>query len=481
MDGTVQPAASPGGGANRVRPAARSYRLGLLAVLGVALAAAGGASRYDEDQQALVRLAALLVLAASLWPLEGVWLRNRWRWFAAVAALYAVLLLQLIPLPPALWGGLPGHDLYAQVVDVAGAAGWRPLSLTPDLTRNALLALLPPTAAGLGALYLDRRGRRRVAQGIVGLAVASALLGLVQLTGDGTSFHLYRETSADAPVGLFANRNHQAVLLASALPLIGALAGIRLREGGDVRLVAAAVPALTALLLLALVSTGSRMGLALGVVGLAGGFWCVRGAGARIIRGRHARVSRIAIGLTALAMIGGVALAALHSGAIERLTATDTVGETRVAMLAPLRNTALAFMPFGAGFGAFDDVYRRFEPDALLSTIYMNQAHDEPLQLAIEGGLPALALLLLFLGWWLRTGHFILRMRHASKERAMARAALVVTIIAMASSLVDYPLRTPLLASVFVVACVELIRAVSPDRPHPGSGRRGPSVWRAGR
>jgi hypothetical protein len=38
----------------------------------------------------------------------------------------------------------------------------------------------------------------------------------------------------------------------------------------------------------------------------------------------------------------------------------------------------------------------------------------------------------------------------------MAMAA--ATLILMLSSLVDYPLRTPLLGGLFAVACVELIR-----------------------
>ena len=33
------------------------------------------------------------------------------------------------------------------------------------------------------------------------------------------------------------------------------------------------------------------------------------------------------------------------------------------------------------------------------------------------------------------------------------------TVILMTSSLVDYPLRTPLLSAVFAVACVEMARA----------------------
>jgi hypothetical protein len=39
----------------------------------------------------------------------------------------------------------------------------------------------------------------------------------------------------------------------------------------------------------------------------------------------------------------------------------------------------------------------------------------------------------------------------------MAMAA--TTLILMLSSLVDYPLRTPLLSGLFAIACVELLRA----------------------
>ena len=133
-------------------------------------------------------------------------------------------------------------------------------------------------------------------------------------------------------------------------------------------------------------------------------------------------------------------------------------------MLSPLVETARAFMPWGSGFGSFDRVYRRFEPDELLSTIYMNQAHNEPLQLAIEGGLPALALLALFLWWWTGSAIGILRFRLSSERKTMAIAAMVVTFMLMASSLVDYPLRTPLLGSVFIFSTVQMMRARAAQR-----------------
>jgi O-antigen ligase len=142
-------------------------------------------------------------------------------------------------------------------------------------------------------------------------------------------------------------------------------------------------------------------------------------------------------------------------------------------MLGPLFEMARAFMPFGSGFGSFDSVYRHFEPNSLLSTIYMNEAHDEPVQLAIEGGVPALLLLGLFLVWWARAAVTCLRRPLQTRRRAMGDAAVIMTVILMASSLVDYPLRTPLLGAVFVFACIEMIFSADsqPLAPWQARGR----------
>ena len=425
-----------------------------MALLGTFLALAGGASRLDEDQQSLVRSAAIAAIAATLWPLEFEVLRRHWRAAAVVGAAYGLILLQLVPLPPALWAALPGHAVYAQIAQAADAVVWRPLSLAPDLTLNALGALLPATAAALAALHLDFRGRVRLVQAVVVVACLSGLLGLAQLASGG-GWRLYRETSADSAVGLFANRNHQAALMACALPLTGALAGLRLREGGDRRLIPFLGAAVAAFLCLALISTGSRMGLLLGAVGLAGGAWAYRLSGQRLWPA--ARAARWVTAGGAVVLLATVGLAAARGGAVERLSTQDIVSETRVAMIKPLLTTARAFQPVGAGFGAFDSVYRQFEPKALLSTIYMNQAHNEPMQLVIEGGVAALVLLGLFLAWWGRTAWRASRSAPSARRRTLAAAAATVTVILMASSLVDYPLRTPLLGALFAVACVELV------------------------
>jgi O-antigen ligase len=431
----------------------RMRRLLILAFLGAALAIAGGASRFDEDQQAIVRLAAVLALGASFWSLDFKPLTERPALMLGAAAAYLLVLCQLIPLPPQLWEALPGHDLYAAIAMQVGAVGWRPLSLTPDLTLNALYALLPATAAAVAALYLDGRQRIWLARGVVAIACASAVVGLSQVTGGESGLRLYRVTSEDAPVGLLANRNHQAAFLSCALALTGALIGLRRRDVSDPRIGLAAGLGVAALLALAVLSTGSRMGLLLVCLGALGGLWAYKASGRRLLPRRP--VLRLVLAVGTLALLAGVMLAAVRSGAVDRLAHTNRVSETRAAMVEPLLTTARAFMPLGSGFGSFETVFRRFEPDSLLSTIYMNQAHNEPLQLAIEGGVPALVLLAGFILWWGRTSMRIL----GRGVRALSVAWVASTVILMASSLVDYPLRTPLLSSLFAVACVEMARA----------------------
>ena len=435
----------------------RARRLLILAAFAAVLALAGGASRFDEDQQAVVRIAAILALGASVWALDLKPLAERRGLILAAGAIYLLVLIQLVPLPPQAWAGLPGHAPYAAIASASGAEVWRPLSLTPDLTLNALYALLPATAAGLGALLLDRQGRIWLARGVVAIAFASAVLGLIQVAGAGSELHLYRVTSEDAPVGLLANRNHQAALLSCALALTGALAGLRRPDASDPRVGLGAALAIAAVLILGVLSTGSRMGLVLCAVGSLAGLAAYKAAGRRLLPSRP--VWRLALAGAVALLLVGVGLAAVRSGAIERLAHTNRVSESRAAMIEPLLTTAKAFMPYGAGFGSFDSVYRRFEPNALLSTIYMNEAHDEPLQLAIEGGLPALALLAGFALWWIWTASRALLRASSVQSRALCVGWVAATIILMLSSLVDYPLRTPLLSALFAVACVEMGRA----------------------
>jgi hypothetical protein len=430
------------------------YRLAVAGLLLLGVALFGGASRLEEVAQVPVRLVAIAVLAASLWPLEFAPLRSNRRLVLFAGACLALPLLQLIPLPPVLWFALPGHAVYAEVAGAVGAVGWRPLSLTPDLTLNALLSLTAPAAAGIAALYLDGNGRKAMAAAFALLALASALLGLAQLGVSGDQLRLYQNTSENAPVGLFANRNHQAALLACAFPLCAAV--VPPLPPGRTRLAMIGLIGLAAMTVSAmLLFTGSRMGLLLWVGGVLGAGWTLRAR--RLLRlpsSRRGRWVWIAGVVTAVAILA-VAVAC-DQELLRRFDYRDIAADTRWAAFPALLTTARAFFPLGSGFGSFASVYPQFEPDALLSTVYLNQAHDEPMQLVIEGGAPALLLVLLFGWWWTRTAARIVSQGRHAAQRGLPRAAVCVTAMLMLSSLVDYPLRTPLLASLFAFCCVSM-------------------------
>jgi hypothetical protein len=440
-----------------------SGRFAVVVLLGLVIAIAGGTSRYDSPTQAIVRLAAIVALATSLWPLDLGPLARHARLVAGIALAWLLIALQLVPLPPSWWAALPGHGLYARIAQASGAVVWRPLSLVPGLTINALFALLPATAAAIAALFLDTRGRVRLTLALAALGTGSAVLGLMQLAAGGVALHLYTASTSDSPVGLFANPNHHAAFLAALLPTIGTSAGLPLRDGTRPGPVLGIALGAAVLMLLALLLTGSRMGLLLAVIGSAGAVAAFRAGGGRLPgHGRRRRLAALGLGTMLLVAIGG---AALKGGAIQRFASTDRMSEIRLLTLKPLLRTAAAYMPLGAGFGTFDPVYRRFEPDALLSTIYLNEAHDEPMQIAIEGGVPALVLLALFLLWWTRAAWRIARWPgRASRRRSLAIAALSATVVLMMASLVDYPLRTPLAGMVFALACVEMARGAAVAR-----------------
>jgi hypothetical protein len=187
-------------------------------------------------------------------PLPGDWF---------VIAALGLVIVQLIPLPPEVWGRLPGRGL-AMAIDqrVFGVAHWRPLSLDPSATLRTVLAMLP----GLATYCAVRTGGSLRLRAIVaGFAVAAAVslsFGMMQLLApDLPEFRPFGASEAHWPVGLFANHNHQGMFLLCVLPLAtGILPGPRSRLARS----GTAVYGTAALLLSVMVlATGSRSSAAL--------------------------------------------------------------------------------------------------------------------------------------------------------------------------------------------------------------------------
>ena len=432
------------------------FRFWIVLALVLACFMWGGGSRLDIPGLILLQPMAIIV-AAVLLLIPG---HVRWGTvrapLLALAALAVTIAVQLIPLPPELWLALPGHAQFSPYLALGGEPEtWRPLSLTPDLTLASLVGLSVPLAALVGFASLSEEDSQRlVLVLLVGVAL-SIVLGLGQiLGGPNSSFYRYTVTNEGQAVGFFANRNHNALFIAMAWPL---LALWSTRRGRDpqremVRRVIAGVAALALVPLM--IGTGSRAGLVLALVGVGFGWWLIPRGSLFGPEGLGHRL-RWAIGAAAAAVVLLLAAAIYVSRAqsLRRLMTSSYEDESRLEFWPTVWRILVDFMPFGSGFGSFDPVFRRYEPDALLDPTYINHAHNDLLELVMTGGLPALAVLLALLYWVLRRGLDLPRRRTGTTRERYAILGLAIIVLAMLASLVDYPLRTPLHAMLFAFAC----------------------------
>lgn len=451
-----RPSGPSGGGRGRPAPApwwavvggtrAEQVRFGLAILLILAIAALGGAARADVIGLLLLRpltviiAAVLLCVPGSLaWPI----LRAPAKLLGWLAVTIAI---QLVPLPPALVLALPGHQLFREAAAAAGVPqSWRPLTISPDMTLNSLVALIIPAAVLIAGASLRRDQRHALLPMALGLAALSAAIGLFQIADEGPYF--YALTNAGRPVGLFANINHQATLLAASLPLTAAWA-----IGGRHRLNATRLLigiGLGAFLLVAVVVGGSRGGVLLAALGLLLTPFIITD---RLPLGRRGRLILLASGG---ALVAALMLAAWVTGrtvGFDRLLATSANDvDPRLAFLPFTLELVRRYFPFGSGWGTFDPAFRGVEPDRILTGSYFNHAHNDLVELLLTGGLPSLLVLLAFLVWLGRRAWTVFRFT-AAPGTMLARAGVASAVVLLAASVIDYPLRTPLAAALLALA-----------------------------
>ena len=103
-------------------------------------------------------------------------------------------------------------------------AGWRPLSMHARATEYAWLALLPCVAIFLLVSQLGRRRLKALVMVFVAVAIAEAVLGILQ-TGAGRDsiLQLGNKFGGSGATGTYVNRNHFGGLMAMALPILVAV------------------------------------------------------------------------------------------------------------------------------------------------------------------------------------------------------------------------------------------------------------------
>lgn len=431
----------------------------------------GGASLEGEFAQS-VFFAVSGLIAAALFLSAGGWIKG------AVATplcfflvLTALLLAQTVPLPAGWTSALPDRDEALASLALLGLQdGGLALSLTPEATLAGWLAFLAPLAGFcLMAAIKWSRGAAPMKWVIPLLGAASALLGLAQiLLGDEIpALYFYEFTNRGSPVGVFSNANHQASFLLMCLPFAAVLAADLRRswEGADGEMAQAALAAVMALLIVTgVLGAGSAAGYLLLVpVALFSLMIAFSGQG-------NAPGNRLA-GWAMLPLIFGfAALIIFSSPRLSGLGVTsfdDTPG-SRIAINRVSAEMAGVHWQAGTGLGSYADVYRLYEDPAAVSHFYVAHAHNDYFEWFIETGIAGGGLLAAFLAWWLY--HFGRVWASGGQGSVkLRRAAAVAALVPVLHSLVDYPLRTPGIATLAAICLALMImpkdRRAAPQMP----------------
>jgi len=382
---------------------------------------------------------------------------------ALLSLLFLLVGLQLVPLPPALWTYFAGRGDVAAAFELMGQPlPWLGVSLAPDQTLGSAMWLLPPSVILLAILKLGADRRIMLSWVLIGATLAAILLGTLQVT-NGSRWYLYEDTNYGAMTGFFANANHMATLLLVSTPFAAALY-IRARRRSSSAQKSSALLMGSAIapvfLGIGLIINNSLAGLGL--------MTPAAGASLLMIWRRTRRISRWWWLLFAL--MGAASTAVVFSAPLGNdltQTSSPTYQITRYYSWPRTFAAAVDFAPLGTGLGTFVNVYPRYEDPVQVEMTYMNHAHNDYLEVALETGLPGLVLIVIFFSWWIRRTLSI--WRDADADGVFEQAATIASAAILAHSLVDFPLRMTAISAVFALCC-GLMASRASQRTNSGRG-----------
>lgn len=430
---------------------------GLLCIVGIAFLF-GGSARPDVLSLLLLRPLSLLACGAALLTLKREHLTENRAIIAWSAAILILVIAHLVPLPPQIWQMLPGRQIIVQIDDVTGIGpAWRPLSMAPEWTRNALWSLATPLAVILFAIQLSARELRLALTSVGLVVVLSAILAVAQLASDPKGpLYPYAVTNNGSAVGLFANRNHQALLLAAGFPLLGlwlAQLGARRRTNALVIRLAWICGAL--FIIASLLVNGSRSGLVMGICAAVMTWGLSRVSPDPVDQPAQARTMRwLTWGGGGILLVALIASAVSSDRAIvlNRLMNSELVDDARIRNLPATVEMLRDVFPWGSGIGSFQPVFQIYESDAMISSVYMNHAHNDWIEAVATGGAPAGFLLLAFMVLVFYQTFALARRTHS--DRLLGGTGLILLLLCAIGSLSDYPVRVPAIAVLMALGLV---------------------------
>lgn len=220
--------------------------------------------------------------------------------------------------------------------------------------------------------------------------------------------------------GLFANVNHFSTLLFASIPLL-VYYGLFVGRGV---LVSLAIPAI----LLVLLAAGSRAGVLIGLAITILSFFFL------------AWRSRTGTVTTGALFVG---LGIYSFGATTKFVGELDPAFGRIEFMRTTLEGLKENWIWGIGYGNFLRGYGPYEREEMIFRPYVNHVHNDFLEVAFEGGIFAMALMALYVVF------FVVRLRH--RLDPLQRAAFLSIIFILLHSTIDYPLRTMAIATTFAL------------------------------
>ncbi len=401
---------------------------------------------------------------------SGYFLEDSWALVLPLAALALLSLFQTLPLGNQ--SGNPGGIAFAP---------WNAISADPYQTRFFVLELLASTMAGVLLFHCvsSERRLRIIINVVIGVAVASAIFGILrQTTQHSVGFGLLL-LAPDSGYGQFINKNHFAFLMEMSLGLIlGLILGGGVKREQALIYFAALLP-----LWIGLVLCGSRGGLIamLAQIITAALLFSVvvrRGNSTepqlrvlRIVRSLPVRVILI------LVLIAGVVFGTVWLGGDRLATSieasrsefkSDTTdlryGVSRNEIWKATWRLFVAHPVLGVGMGGYWAAVPAVHDAS--GTMTPQEAHNDYLELLASGGLVGLALGVWFAVVVIKRTRENLRSPNRFRRAACFGAAIGIAGVAV-HSLVDFGLHTIVNALVFTTLVV-----IATSKPQWGSNAR---------
>lgn len=428
-------------------------------------------------------LSGLILVCGLLW-LVGGWSDTRWRagafWAFAPVLLVAV---QCGPIPHGLFHFLQ-PTLARLLTSLAEARGGllragATLSCSPDATVRALYpALAAAVVFFVSAHALANRKRMKTALVLLLLnAFALALFSIVQaLQGSRLIYGFYEPPLGGTFFGTFTNRNHFGTWMNLVIAAGWGFILYRLHTPPKDKQKTAGwerqlLPGFMVLIMFgSLLLSQSRGALAAGCLAW-GLLVALLGPDFRKRRGLVI-LAGIAIGLVGL--VAWLGLDTVFARLDKMLEATpDPLRDTRwLATVCTLRMGADAWL-FGWGFGAFRHAFPMYQEPALQFGRF-HYAHNDFAQLFAEGGVVAVALLIICVTVAIR--HLVRELPSCSRRRKYLAMALVCGLAALAfQSLVDFGSHKPAIAylAAWMAGCIAALTRAEP----PSSLTLGSQAW----